>query len=84
MKINKIKFEHLQNWMLSGKTQAEYCREHGVNHSTFRNWRREEKSASVDWQQIVIKEEEKHEEPNIFSFQIGSDWKFVIELRLKF
>ena len=84
MKINQTKIEHLKNWMLSGKSQEEYCREHGVKYSTFQNWKREEKTSFIDWQPITIKLEEKLEEQNIFSFQIGSDWKFAIELRLKF
>lgn len=76
--------QHLENWMLSGKSQSEYCREHGLKYSTFQNWRRKRKTASIDWQPIIVKEEERQVEQNIFSFQIGSDWKFAIELRLKF
>ena len=84
MKINKTKIEHLQSWMHSGKTQSEYCREHGLKYSTFQNWKRKNKSAHVNWQPIVIKEEEKEVERNIFSFHIGSDWKVSIEVRLSF
>ena len=80
MKINQTKIEHLKNWMLSGKTQAEYCREHGVKYSTFQNWKRKRESANIDWQPITIKLEEQ----NIFSLRFGSDWKFAIEVRLSF
>ena len=83
MKINKTKIEHLKNWALSGKPQAEYCREHGVKYSTFQNWICKRKSTNIDWQPIVVKEE-KPEEQNLFSFQIGSDWKVLIEVRLSF
>ena len=59
MKINKTKIEHLQNWMFSDKTQTEYSRENGLKYSTCQNWKHKRKSANIDWQPIVIKEEEK-------------------------
>lgn len=83
METKKTKQEHLQNWKLSGLSQAAYCRANGLKPSTFRNWKRLEKSLPIKWMPFEIKEEVKETE-NIFSFQIGADWKFSIEMRLRF
>jgi len=34
--------QHIATWRASGMTQADYCREHGVNAKTFSAWVRNE------------------------------------------
>jgi transposase len=32
--------QHIQTWQASGLTQAAYCRQHGLNPTTFSGWQR--------------------------------------------
>jgi hypothetical protein len=42
MKRNTQPPQHIATWRASGLTQADYCREHGLNAKTFSAWVRNE------------------------------------------
>jgi hypothetical protein len=83
METNKTKAEHLGSWEKSGLSQAEYCRVTGLKYSTFQNWKRVRSLKKVEWKPIAIKED-KDDTENLFEFRISGNWKFAIDLRLRF
>ena len=40
MKINAHWLRHVETWRESGLSQADYCRQQGLNHKTFSVWTR--------------------------------------------
>ena len=40
MKINAHWYRHVEAWRESGLSQADYCRQQGLNHKTFSVWTR--------------------------------------------
>lgn len=40
MKIHTQWQQYLEAWRESGLSQADYCRQHGLNHKTFSVWTR--------------------------------------------
>jgi len=54
---------HLEKWMGSGMTQAEYCRRHNLNRRLFSYWKRRLKrpEASVSFIPVRVKAEGRNE-----------------------
>ena len=48
MKINEHCHRHVQTWHESGLSQADYCRQQGINPKTFSRWSRLELAMDKD------------------------------------
>jgi len=48
MKVQTPWWQHVDNWRVSGLTQAEYCRQHGLHNKTFSTWTRRRRPADCN------------------------------------
>ncbi|HNF63853.1 MAG TPA: hypothetical protein PLJ29_02065 [Leptospiraceae bacterium] len=84
--MNSEKQEHIRNWKRSGRTKAEYCREHGIKYMTFMNWVKKEavSESAAGWQEIGIIEEKKEcSERMFFSVRILEGWNIELIFRFR-